>query len=137
MEKETKKKKKKEEEVDGDIFYRAHPIAHPIARVEHRESTLSLTVERVLWWVLGISEIILLLRMVVAAFGANGGNIATSFIYTVSYPLVWFFFYLFNTLGRIQVSGATFEIETIAAMAFYYIVVYIVVELIKGFRSTD
>ncbi|MDO8507665.1 MAG: hypothetical protein Q7S53_03810 [bacterium] len=137
MEKETKKKKKKEEEVDGDIFYRAHPIAQPIARVEHRESTLSLTVERVLWWVLGISEVILLFRMVFAAVGANGGNIITSFFYAVSYPLVWFFFYLFNTLGRIQVSSPTFEIETLAAMAFYYIVVYIVVELIKGFRSTD
>lgn len=134
MGKETKKKKNQKE---GEVFYRAHPIAQPMGRVVHRESRASVTVERGLWKILGVVEAVLLVRIVVAAVGADGGNIITSFIYTVSYPFVWFFFYLFNTLGRIEVTSPTFEIEALAAMAFYYIVIYIITQLIVGFRDTE
>lgn len=136
MGKELKKKKNSKKD-KGEVFYKAHPIAQPVSQLEHRESIVSIVVERVLWWSLGIVEIILLTRMVFAAFGANGGNMITSFIYTISYPFVWFFFYLFNTLGRLEVVAPTFEIETLAAMAFYYIVVYIITQLIVGFRTTE
>lgn len=122
----------------GDVFYKAHPIAQPIGRAERRrEFTLAEAVDINLWRILGVVEIILLFRIVLAAFGANGGNIITSFVYTVSYPFVWFFFYLFNTLGRIEVTAPTFELETLAAMAFYYIVIYIITELIKAFQSAE
>lgn len=131
-----KSRRRKKREREGEVFYRAHPIAQPMGRVE-RETAAPLAVERALWWLLGAVEIALLLRMVFAAVGANGGNIITSFVYAVSYPFVWFFFYLFNTLGRIEVSAPTFEIETLAAMAFYYIVVYIITQLIVGFRTNE
>ncbi|MEK7447612.1 MAG: hypothetical protein AAB632_02360 [Patescibacteria group bacterium] len=131
------KRKKNEGKKEGEVFYRAHPIAQPMGGVAHRESKMSITVERGLWRILGIVEAVLLLRIVVAVFGADGGNIITSFIYAVSYPFVWFFFYLFNTLGRVEVTAPTFEIETLAAMAFYYIVVYIITQLIVGFRETE
>jgi hypothetical protein len=138
MGKEIKKKKNEKEEKDGEVFYKAHPIAHPLGRVEQREViAISYTAERMLWSVLAIVEIILLFRIVFAAFGATGGNIITSFFYTVSYPFVWFFFYLFNSLDSIYVTSSRFELETLAAMAFYCIVVYIIVQLIVGFRSTE
>lgn len=132
MVRRLRRKKRREK---GEVFYRAHPMAQPVGRVQ--EYGISMTVERMLWWVLGIVEILLLTRILFAAFGANGGNIITSLVYAVSYPFVWFFFYLFNTLGRIEVSAPTFEIETLAAMAFYYIVVYIITQLIAGFRSNE
>ena len=131
------KKKEEDQKKEGEVFYKAHSIAQPAGRVARRETGVSVTVERVLWRILGIVEVILFLRIVFAAFGANGGNIITSFIYTVSYPFVWFFFYLFSTLGRIEITSPTFEIETLAAMAFYYIVIYIITQLIVGFRSTE
>ena len=139
MEKEKKKKKnEKKKRESGEVFYRAHPVAQPISRVEHREaSTVPYTAERIPWLALGIVEAILLFRMVLAVFGATGGNILTSFFYAVSYPFVWFFFYLFNTLDNIYVTNSRFELETVAAMAFYYIVVYIIAQLIIGFRSTE
>lgn len=137
MEKERPKEKKKGKKEEGETFYRAHPISVQPG-VGYRETSIaSLAVERVLWWALGSVEIILLFRMVFAAFGAVGGNMLTSFVYAISYPFVWPFFYLFNTLDRISVTSPTFELETLAAMAFYYIVIYIITELIKGFRSSE
>ncbi len=137
MEKEKGSGKKKGNKKEGETFYRAHPIsAQPV--VGYSETSIaSLVVERVLWWALGIVEIILLARLVIAAFGAVGGNALTAFIYAISYPFVWLFFYLFNTLDKINVTSPTFELETLAAMAFYYIVIYIITELIKGFRSSE
>lgn len=136
MEKETKKQKKRAEK-EGEVFYKAHPVAQPIGRVEYREHATSYTINRVLWRMLGVVEVILLARMIFAAFGADGGNIITATVYALSYPLVWFFFYLFNTLGRIEVTVPTFELETLAAMAFYYIVIYIITELISGLSSSE
>lgn len=136
MSKKTKKGNKREKK-EGEVFYRAHPVAQPIGRAEQWESRASITIERGLWRVLGVVEAILLLRIVIAAFGADGGNIITSFIYAISYPFVWFFFYLFNTLGTVEVASPTLEIETLAAMSFYYIVVYIITQLIVGFRETE
>lgn len=138
MKKEIKKKKNgSREEKKGEVFYKAHPIAPPIGRVERREYTLAEAVNRNLWRILGLVEVILLFRMVFAAFGVNGGNIFTSFIYTVSYPFIWFFFYLFNALGRVEVTAPTFELETLATMAFYYIIIYIITELIRAFRAAE
>lgn len=134
----VKKTKKKDKKKEGETFYRAHPIAQPMGRVGVREaSTASMTAEKVLWRALGVVEALMLVRIVFAAFGATGGNIITSFVYTVTYPFVWFFFYLFNTLDRISVTAPTFELETLAAMAFYYIVIYIITQLIEGFRSAE
>lgn len=137
MAKKTKNKKNSRKE-EGEVFYKAHPIAQPMVMAGTREvSTTSMKVERFLWWGLGIVEAFLLVRIVLAALGATGGNIVTSAVYAVTYPFVWFFFYLFNTLDSITVTETTFEIETLAAMAFYYIVIYIVTQLIEGFRSAE
>lgn len=137
VDKSTTRAGKRRGKKEGEVFYRAHPIAQPMGRVEQRESRASITIERGLWRILGVVEAILLLRIVIAAFGADGGNVLTSFIYAISYPFVWFFFYLFNTLGTVEVTSPTFEIETLAAMSFYYIVVYIITQLIVGFRETE
>ncbi|RJO60090.1 hypothetical protein C4544_07040 [candidate division WS5 bacterium] len=135
MAKEKRKKKNGEEK--GEVFYKAYPIAHPIGRVEPREKGASYMAESLLWWALGIVETVLLVRIVLAAFGADGGNMLTSFLYAISYPFVWFFFYLFNTLDRVNVTTPRFEIETLAAMAFYYVLVYVIVQLIIAFRGTE
>lgn len=132
-----RRKKKNGEEEQGEVFYKAHPIAQPIGRLERREAGFSYAFEKLLWWTLGIVETVLLVRIVLAAFGADGGNMLTSFLYAISYPFVWFFFYLFNTLDRMSVTGPRFEIETLAAMAFYYVLVYVIVQLIVAFRGTE
>ena len=135
---------KKKGDEKGETFYRAHPISTTPTQIRFREYEYetervpaNIVAEGVLWWLLIVSEAILLVRLVFAAFGAIGGNFITSFIYTVSYPFVWFFFYLFNSLDRIRVTSPTFEIETLTAMLFYYIVVYIVVQLIQGFSTQN
>jgi len=128
-----KRRKKKEE---GEIFYRAHPIA-PAMPVARPTSRVSSSVELFLWRILGIVEIILLVRLVLAAFGADGGNLLTPVLYSISYPFVVFFFYLFNSLGSISVAAPRFELETLSAMAFYYVVIYIVTQLIGTLRTPE
>ncbi len=129
-------KKRNKDLAKGEIFYKAHPIAQPLARPREVHVT-ALFIEKLLWWVLGLAEVILLIRLVLAAFGAVGGNMLSAFFYTISYPFVWFFFYLFNSLGSISVVSPRFELETLAAMAFYYIVIYIITALISAFSEIE
>ncbi len=121
----------------GETFYRAHPAAM-YQPVEYEAVSLrGLIVEKVLWRMLAIVEVILVVRLILAGFGANGGNLLTSFLYTISYPFVIFFFYLFNTTDKINVTAPHFEIETLAAMSFCYLIIYIVAQIIRGFSLPE
>lgn len=138
---EPREEREKEEEVrnkdEGEVFYRSHPIAEPFGqRVPVVATGLGFLLERIVWWIAGIIEIILFLRIVQAVLGVEGGNFFTSFIYGVSRPLVAPFFTLFDNLGQLSINNARFEYETLAAMVVYYIVAYIVVQLIRIFRTT-
>ncbi len=125
------------EKEKGETFYSAHPAA-AYPPVEYRAiGVRGLIAERILWRLLVLVELILLIRLILAGFGANGGNMLTSFLYAISYPFVVFFFYLFNTLDRINVAAPHFEIETLAAMSFYYIIVYIIAGIIRGFSGAE
>ncbi len=129
-------KKQKKEALEGEIFYKAHPIAGSMTR-SREVSLVPLTIEKLLWWVLSLAEVILIIRLVLATFGAVGGSAFTAFLYAISYPFVWFFFYLFNSLGSINVVSPRFELETLAAMAFYYIIIYIITALISVFSGIE
>ena len=52
------KKKEEDQKKEGEVFYKAHSIAQPAGRVARRETGVSVTVERVLWRILGIVEVI-------------------------------------------------------------------------------
>lgn len=130
---ERSKRKRRQAEKKGETFYNAYPAAQTVRQV----NVTSYVFERLLWWALGIVEVILLIRIVMAAFGAVGGNIITAFFYAISYPFVILFFYLFNSMGEIIVTSPRFELETLAAMAFYYIVIYIITQLVGAFREGE
>jgi|GEM_PF-1429767 len=137
MAKNKENMKGKRRKSEGEIFYKAHPIVVPMGETIYNTSGVGYVIERVLWWALGFVELILLARLILAGFGADGGNAITSFIYTVSYPFVVFFFYLYDTLGTITVTGPTFEIETLSAMAVYYIFIYVIIQLIETMRGRE
>ena len=121
----------------GETFYRAHPAAI-YQPVEYEAVSLrGVATERILWWMLTVVEAMLVIRLILAGVGANGGNLLTSFLYMISYPFVVFFFYLFNTINQINVTSAHFEIETLAAMSFYYIIIYIIAQIVRGFSGVS
>ncbi len=128
---------KEDDQDEGEIFYRSYPIAESL---EHRIPAVVTGVghllERIAWWVIGFIQIVLFLRLIQAFLGANGGNDFTLFVYNVSRPLVTPFFILFDNFGQMTAKIARFEYETLAAMVIYYIVAYIVIQLIRIFRTT-
>lgn len=126
------------DEDEGEVFYRSHPIAEPLgARVPVVATGIGYLLERIVWWIIGVTEVILLLRIVQAVLGVEGGNFFTAFIYNVGRPLVAPFFTLFDNYGQLTISNARFEYETLVAMVVYYIVAYVIVQLIRIFRTSE
>lgn len=81
---------------------------------------------QVVWYVLGILEVLLAFRFALRLFGANPAAGFTDFVYTLSYPFAAPFL---NVFGITQVEGAVFEWTTLLAMAVYYLVALGIVKL--------
>lgn len=132
---ERNEDEKKDHSEKGEVFYRAYPMSESIEGTTNLSRSAYFLVEKILMWLTGVIEFILLLRIVVAAFGATGVNALTAFVYDASEPLVAPFFGLFGTTSA--VTNSRFEFETLVAMVVYYIIAYIVVQLMDLFRGTE
>lgn len=95
-----------------------HPYVAPSTKPLYRST-------QVVWYILGVLEILLAFRFVLKLTGANPGAGFTSFIYGLSYPFTLPFSAVF---GVSQVSGSVFEWTTLLAMAVYAIVAYGIVK---------
>lgn len=73
--------------------------------------------ERLIYLVVGILEVVLAIRFVLSLLGANKGNVFADFIFTVSGAFVQPFQNLFNYQTSYGISR--FELETLVAMAVY------------------
>lgn len=71
---------------------------------------------QIVWYVLGIVEVLLAFRFVLKLLAANAAAGFTNLIYTITYPLALPFLSVFGT-GRIE--GSVFEWTTILAMFVY------------------
>lgn len=78
--------------------------------------------ERVVYYFLGIIEVVLAFRFILALFGANRANDFAQFVFSISSPLVQPFFGLF---GYQPTYGASHvELFTLVAMAVYAVVAW-------------
>lgn len=82
---------------------------------------------QVVWYILGILEVLLGFRFVLRLLAANPGAGFTNFIYSVSHPFVAPFMAVFNTT---QVAGSAFEWTTLLAMVVYWLVAIGIVRLL-------
>ncbi len=80
-------------------------------------------VEQLMWFVLSVINIILLLRFVMKLLGANTGAAFTQFVYTISYPLIQPFLYVFPNQ---RIEGITFEWVTFVAIIAYGIMAWLI-----------
>lgn len=82
---------------------------------------------QIVWYVLGIVEILLAFRVVLKLLGANPEAGFTSFIYGVTYVLAAPFLSVF---GMTKVAGSIFEWTTVLAMFVYWVIAFGVVRLL-------
>ncbi|MDQ3245245.1 MAG: YggT family protein [bacterium] len=81
---------------------------------------------QIVWYILGIIEILLAFRFVLKLLGANPGAGFSQFIYGITYVFSAPFLAVFQ---RSQVSGSIFEWSTLLAMVVYWIVAVGIIRL--------
>jgi hypothetical protein len=89
---------------------------------------------QVIWFILGIIEVILAFRIILKMLGANAQSGFTDFIYAVSSPLALPF------AGILGITGGTvtfIEWSTLIAMAVYAVIAYGIVALLQLVKPTN
>ena len=82
---------------------------------------------QIIWYLLGILQVVLAFRFVLKLTGANPEAGFTSFVYAVSQPFVAPFSAVFSTS---TVEGSVFEWTTLLAMFVYSLIAAGIVQLI-------
>ena len=89
---------------------------------------------QVIWYSLGVIEVLLAFRIVLKFLGANSYSGFTNFIYTLSAPFAVPFA---GILGVTGFSDMIFEWSTFIAMAVYAIIAYGIVALFQIVKPTN
>lgn len=82
---------------------------------------------QIVWYLIGLIEVLLAFRFVLKLLVANAGAGFTSFIYSVTYFFVTPFLQVF---GITQVAGSKFEWTTLLAMFVYWVIAVGIVKLL-------
>lgn len=89
---------------------------------------------QIVWYVLGLIEVLLAFRFALKLLGANSGAGFTSFIYGVTYIFAEPFLNVFRVT---RIEGSIFEWTTILAMFVYWIVAIGIVKLFLMGRTVS
>ena len=89
---------------------------------------------QVIWYILGVIEVLLAFRMILKFLGASTFSGFTNFIYAISSPFALPFS---GILGTTVSSDLIFEWSTLIAMAVYAIVAYGIVALFQLVKPTN
>jgi len=89
---------------------------------------------QVIWYILGVIEVLLAFRVVLKLLGANAFSGFTNFIYAISGPFALPFAGILRTSTS---SDLVFEWSTLIAMAVYAIVAYGIVALFQLVKPTN
>lgn len=89
---------------------------------------------QVIWFILGIIEVVLAFRFLLKLLGANPQSGFTSFIYAISSPFALPFA---GILGITGISEVTLEWSTLIAMVVYAIVAYGIIALFQLVKPTN
>jgi hypothetical protein len=81
---------------------------------------------QIVWYILGLLEVLLAFRFVLKLLGANPSAGFSSFVYGVSYPFAVPFLSVFGTT---RVEGSIFEWTTLLAMFVYLLIAWGIVKL--------
>jgi hypothetical protein len=82
---------------------------------------------QIVWYILGLVEVLLAFRFVLKLLGANAGAGFTSFIYGVTAPFAAPFVTVFRMS---KAEGSIFEWTTLLAMLVYYIIAWGIIKML-------
>lgn len=89
---------------------------------------------QVVWYILGVLEVILLFRFLLKLFAANPAAGFTDFIYSITQPLVAPFLSVFRISS---VEGSIFEWTTLLALFVYWLVATGIMQLLAMSRTVS
>lgn len=81
---------------------------------------------QIVWYILGILEVLLAFRFVLKLLAANSAAGFTSFIYAASYPFLAPFLSVFRIT---RIEGSIFEWPTLLAMLVYWLIAWGIIKL--------
>lgn len=90
---------------------------------------------QIVWYILGIVEVLLAFRFILKLLGANAGAGFTSFVYGITYVFATPFLTVFRSSQII--AGSIFEWTTLLAMVVYWIVAMGIVQLFLMGRTVS
>lgn len=82
---------------------------------------------QIVWYILGLIEILLAFRFILKLFGANAAAGFTSFIYGATYIFAAPFLSVFRIT---KVAGSVFEWTTLLAMFVYWVLAFGIIKLL-------
>lgn len=88
---------------------------------------------QIIWYVLGIIEVLLAFRFILKLLGANSAGF-TNFIYGVTYIFIAPFI---NVFRLSKVSGSIFEWATLLAMLVYWIIAIGIIKIFLMSKSVS
>lgn len=114
-------------------------VAKPPIRTEHpqvvyQKKKAIFRTYQIIWYVLGVIEVLLVFRFALRAFGANPGSGFAYLIYLISNPLAVPFQ---GILPPAITEGSVFEWTTIIAGIVYAIIAAGIVQLLQLFKPTN
>lgn len=89
---------------------------------------------QIVWYVLGLIEILLAFRFVLKLLGANPAAGFSSFIYNVTYVFAAPFLSVFRIT---HVAGSTIEWTTVLAMFVYWVIAFGIIKLFLMGRTVS
>lgn len=82
---------------------------------------------QIVWYVLGLVEVLLAFRFILKLLGANATAGFTSFIYSITAPFASPFVSVFKAT---KAQGSVLEWSTVLAMVVYYIVAWGIIKML-------
>jgi uncharacterized protein YggT (Ycf19 family) len=111
----------------------------PVAEDVHQRSTVSYSpsgagmVERLIIWVFGIVQLLIILRIVLLLFAARDANPIVSFVYSITDLLVAPFRGIFG-INEIAAGATALDVAALVALVGWTILELVILGLVRIFR---
>lgn len=103
-------------------------------RADLQEKTVIFRSYQVIWYLLGVAEVLLGFRFILKAGGANPGSPFVAFVYTLSGALVAPFRGVFSSTA---VEGSVIEWASLLAMLVYVVAAYALIHLFQLIKPVN